>query len=181
MRAMCGQNTALPGYRKSGISPDSLHLGDHAAGDSGPCISRGIALHIVGHGVDYDGRAAVAEDRMRIIAHGYAGRDDRSHQSPLRPHSDVRHVTGVRALRILQTVMLHVRIEVAAGRCERRSLALRHRVNVNPVHARWKTRQIEANAHALWRGRKFRRADAIALPVVQLRLDRLLRRRGKGR
>ena len=55
---------------------------------------------------------------------------------PLRPHREIRHVAGVRAFRILQAVMLHVRIEVAAGRCERRAFALRHRVHVNGVLAR---------------------------------------------
>ena len=79
---------------------------------------------------------------------------------------------GVRAFRILQAVMLHVRIEVAAGGRERRAFALGHRVHVDGVLARRKIHQVQFNVHALRGRRKFRRAHALSLRVVELHLDR---------
>ena len=119
------------------------------------------------------------EDRVAVIAHRHSWRDHRRLAGSIRADREIRHVAGVRAFRILQSVMLHVRVKMAAGRGERRAFAFRDRVHVNGVLARRKIHQVEFNVHALRCRRKFRRADALSLGVVELYLDRL-RGRGNG-
>src|ERR1700730_7436545 len=115
-----------PVAENPGIPLVWLHFGNRAAGDSSARIARGIGLLIVGACVDYQRRTAVAEDGMWVIAHCKAGRDDGRLGGPIGSHGYVWPVTGVRTVRIVQTVVLHVRIEVPASRCECRPLALRH-------------------------------------------------------
>ena len=124
--------------------------------------------------VNHQRRAAIAENRVAVIAHRDARRDHRRLRRAICGHREIRHVARVRAFRILQAMMLHVRIEVAAGGRERRAFAFRHRVHVDGVLARRKIHQVEANFHAVRRRRKFRGADAFPCASFSWTLTDLL-------
>ncbi len=68
-------------------------------------------------------------------------------------------------------MMLHVWIQVRTRSCESRTFALRDGVHVDGVLAWRKVHQVQTNAHALPRRRKFRRANALPLPIAQVDLD----------
>ena len=100
-----------------------------------PAMPAGSLFMVVDHGVDHKGRSATRENRIRAVAHRNARRDYGRLGGSVRGNGNVRHVAGVRAVRIHQAMMLHVRIEVASGRGERRAFAFRDGVNVDAVIA----------------------------------------------
>jgi hypothetical protein len=126
-----------------------LLLDDHATGDAGARIARGIALHVVRTRVDHQRGSTVAENRMGVVAHGNSGRNHGRLRRPIRSHREIRHVARVRTIRILQPMLLHVWVQVWTRGSERRTFALRRCVYVDPVIAGHKIHQVEANAHAL--------------------------------
>jgi len=127
-------------------------LRDHPAGHSRPGITGRIALHIIGHGMYNKRSPTPRENRMGVVTHGDARRDHGGLCSSIRRHSKVRHVAGMWTLRVHQTMVLHVRIEVPAGRGKSRAFALRGAVNVNGVFAWRQILQVEIDFYALRRG-----------------------------
>ena len=77
---------------------------------------------------------------------------------------EVRHVTRVRSLRVTHPVLLLLRIEVAAGRRERRSVALGRLVHVDRVLSRAQSvdRQRDPHTGGVWREHGGANACAIA-------------------
>lgn len=108
---------------------------NYAAGYAVAGVSGGIGLHIVGFGVDYDGGAAVAEERVGAVGQGYVvvlqlGVGDASIVDV-----EVFHVASVMTFGILEAVLLAIGIEVRAGGFEVRAVAFGILVKVDSVLA----------------------------------------------
>jgi hypothetical protein len=81
---------------------------------------------------------------------------------------EIVHVAGVGSLRVLLSVLLAIRIEVRAGRFERRRIAFRHLVDVDRMLAGWQILEIEGNRHsARGYGRKRRCSDRLAVRIFE--------------
>ncbi len=81
---------------------------------------------------------------------------------------DVRHITGVGALRIHQSVFLVVRIEVGAGGLKVRYITLWDLMNMNSMLARRKISQVEPDLYAVLLGTERCGSDALAISILQM-------------
>lgn len=123
-------------------------LCDCAAGDAVSGVARGVGLHVVGFGVDDDGGAAVAEDRVGTVAEsdvfvlqaqvGFATRID----------GEVLHVAGMVAFGIIQSVLLGFGIEMRTGGFEIGGIALGVLMKVDGMLAEGKIVKVKLEADA---------------------------------
>lgn len=82
----------------------------------------------------YDDRgSAIAEKRMTVAAKIHILTKQFHRRLALRINREVVHVAGVMPIRILQPVLLAIRIKVRPCRFEVRSLALGHRMKMDCV------------------------------------------------
>src|SRR5260370_24902728 len=105
-----GQVRRLPGQPVN-ISCKPTHyllLDDRAAGDAGARIARGVAFHIIRIRVDHQRRSAVRENRMAVVTHRDSWRDHGRLRRPTRGHFEIWHIARFRAVRVFQSMMLHV-------------------------------------------------------------------------
>src|SRR4030095_11642646 len=80
-------------------------------------------------------------------------------------HREVVHVSGVRTLRVLESMLFAVRIEMGAGGLESWTFTFGRFMKVDRMHARSKIFQIELDTHALSFCRHLRCADTLSLGV----------------
>jgi hypothetical protein len=141
---------------------------DYAAGYAVAGVAGGIGLHVVGFGVDYEGRAAVAEQRVGAVGEGDVGILERNIGFTGCADGEVLHVSGVMAFGIVEAVFLAVGIEMRAGGFEIRSIAIGILVKVDGVLA-WREivdMNLEVDAWPLLRHDD--RAYVLALGVFEL-------------
>ena len=112
-------------------------LRDYAAGDAVAGSAGGIGLIVVGFGVDDDGSAAVAEERVGSLTESYVCVLKFRIGLAFRIHSEVLHVTGVVAFGIVESMLFAFGIEMAAGRLEVGRIALGGLMKVDGVLAGW--------------------------------------------
>jgi len=110
-------------------------LCDYAAGDAISGSAGGVGLVIVGFGVDNDGGAAVAEERMGVGAEGYIFVLEFGVGFAFGVDGKIFHVAGVVAFGIIESVLFGVGIEMRTGGFEIRGIALGILMEVNGVHA----------------------------------------------
>jgi|SRR5208337_62567 len=151
----------------------------YAAGDAVAGVTSGIGLHVVGFRVDNDRGAAVAEKRMRAVAEGHVFVFHGGIGFAFHVNREVRHVAGVMAFGVVETVLLAVGIEMRAGGFEVWRIALGILMEVDGVLA---GRQIvkmklEGNTGSLLR--ESDRADGFALGVCEFDLLGFGRAAGK--
>ena len=96
-------------------SSPAVLLCDYAAGYAVAGVAGGIGLHIIGFGVDDDGGAAVAEERVGAFAEGYVFVLQGYIGLAVRIGSEVAHVAGVVAFRIFEAVLPGFGIEMRTG------------------------------------------------------------------
>src|SRR5665213_2817095 len=84
---------------------------------------------------------------MIVISHVYAGIKDRGFRGAVLRYPEVRHVAGVRAVGIVEAMMLHVGIEMRACRGECRPFAFRDRMDVHGAFTRRQILQVELDLH----------------------------------
>src|SRR5579885_811050 len=116
--------------------PRWLVLFDNAAGDSVPGVARGIAFHIIRLGMNHKRRAAIAEHRVRIVAHGDVWISHCRLCSAVASDLEVVHVPGVRSLGILEPVFFVLGVEMRTRRLEPGRFALSDLVYVDSMLAR---------------------------------------------
>src|SRR5581483_7199570 len=104
---------------------------------------------------------------MIVIAKGYVFVDYRGLGGTLGIHREVRHVSGVVALRIVQAMLLALRIEMRTGRLEIRRIALGVLMNMDCVFPGRKILQVEANFHPLFLRLDLGRTDTFPLGILQ--------------
>ena len=126
------RNPRVREYDEQG--PDPL-LRNYPAGNPRSGIACWIGFHVVGIGVDNDGRALRLKKRVRPITQRDAHDDQFDLRLALGVHGEVLQITCVVPLRILPPVLLAFRIEVATGALEVWRIALAHRVDVEAMHA----------------------------------------------
>jgi len=129
----------------------------------------GVGLHVVRTRVNHERGPAVREHRVRLAAERDALRHDHALRGAVRGHREVLHVTGVRTLGALESVLLRGGVEVTARGRERRSFALRSRVHVQCMLSWLQILQVELNMdHS---GHRHERGGADRLPLGVLHLD----------
>ena len=106
---------------------------NYAAGDPRSGVARRVGHVVVRAGVNHNRRAALVEERVRTVAHRHLFVDDLGCTRPIRPYLNIFHVSGVRPIRVFESVLLVVGIEVRARRLEVGAFALAHVVNVERV------------------------------------------------
>ena len=121
-------------------------LRDCAAGDAISGSSGWIGLVIVCLGVDDDCGASVAEERVRVGAESDVLVLDLRIGFAFRVDGEVRHVSGMVAFGIFQTVLFPIRIEMRAGGFEIRRIARRILMEVDGVFAGRKTVKLQLEA-----------------------------------
>jgi hypothetical protein len=143
-------------------------LCDHAAGDAVSGVAGGVGLHIVGFGVDHDGGAAVAEQRVGAFAEGDVIILQHCLSVSFSVDGEVLHVTGVVAFGIIESVLLAFWIEMRSGRFEVGSVALGVLVEVDGVLAGRQIvkHQLEADARGVRHNDD--RSDVFALSVLKV-------------
>src|SRR5207302_8251941 len=99
-------------------------LRNRSAGDPIARITCRIGLHVVGFGMDDQGRPAVAEHRMIVASEIYLLVRDGHLGRAIGPDHKIRHVAGVVTFRILEPMFFAVGIEMSARRLEVRTLTL---------------------------------------------------------
>ena len=148
----------------------------HATGNAVTGVSGGVGLHVVSLRMDDQRRATVAEDGVAITwspIHIFI--DDPGLRLAISVHGDVLHIASMMTLRILQSVLFVVRIEVRAGRFEIWRVALWILVDVNGVLSWRQIVQVEFDHHAIAVVHEGG-TDALALSVFQF--DRNFRSAG---
>ena len=106
---------------------------DYPAGDAVSRISRRVGLQVISLGMNDQGGAAIAEKRVAVISESYIRVQHFQLGTPIGLHDEIVHITGVMAFRILQAVLLSLRIEMRAGRFEIGRIALCLAVEVQSV------------------------------------------------
>jgi len=145
---------------------DRSLLRDHPASNAVPGVARRICLHVVGFGVNHQRRSTVTEERVAVRAEIDVFDRSPEMRVTLRVGGEVIQIAGVMAFRILQAMLLVVRIEVWSRRLEIRSITFRVLVNVNGVLSRRQAFKVGFNSYRIFlllpqdRG-----ANAIALRV----------------
>lgn len=144
-------------------------LRDCAAGDARAGVARRVGLHVVGRGMNDQRSSAVAENGVRTSTHRYIGSDRCFLRGPVGCYRKVLHIAGVRALRVLQPVLLLLRIEMPARRRESWNLALRVLMNMNGVLAGRQILQIQCDLHSIRaiRGKRSS-SDTLALSILEI-------------
>jgi hypothetical protein len=150
---------------------------NHAASNPVARVASWVRLHVIGFGVNHQGRSAVDDQGAVAIAQVYTRIWECIICIPVSLDSEVRHVTGMRPLWILQTVVLLVRIEMWTSRRESWSLTLRDLVNVCGMLAGRQVLEVEGNrnagtALAVANGGG---ANALSLRISQFHPDRFFR------
>jgi cyclohexyl-isocyanide hydratase len=149
--------------------------GDAFAGGPGR-----VALVVIGAFMNDDRGPVAVENRIGLA---FLQRDCRVHdldgQFAAGRRMDVGHVAGVMALRHHDAVLLAGRVEVAAGRGERR-LAFADRVDVKGMGAGGQPLGRQGQQHAVRQLGELDRADVVAAGVLQVRAGVLRRRRQGG-
>ena len=108
---------------------------DRPAGNARPGIPRGVALHVIRRGVDYEGGSAVAENGMGTGAECYVRRDDTLGGTTVGRYRKVLHISSVGTAWILQPVFFVLGIEMSASGCESGWFARRMLMNMNRMLA----------------------------------------------
>ena len=111
-------------------------VGDQATGDPPAAVAARVGHLVVGIGVDHQRGAALLEHAAGAARDRDVLQQRVERAGPVRADRHVRHVAGVRALRVLQSVLLAGRVEVAAGRHEVRQVALPGRMDVDAMRTR---------------------------------------------
>jgi len=191
-------STSLPGKRPSTLTNREARLGrasgslrscvkspladfgllfDDAAGDAIARVARRIGHQVICLRVDHQSGAAIVEERIRAVAERDGLVDERRFRLPVLAHHKIQQVTGVRVgiLGIIDSVVRHGRIEMAAGRGERRSFTLADRVDVDAVLSRRQLRDADRYLHAILCGSDFGGTDFRALCVDDVRVRRFWR------
>jgi hypothetical protein len=121
---------------REGFTAVQILLCNHAAGDAVAGVTRGIRFVVIGLRVDHDGRAAVAEERMRPFTQGHVViLESDSVGFALGVDGEVFHVARVVPLRIVESVLLGLRVEVRARGFEIGRIALGVLMEVDGVLA----------------------------------------------
>ena len=129
----------------SGQSPLSAHLFiNYAAGDTGSGVAGWVGLQIVGFFVNDEG---VAEYGVVVVVHVYARVCDGLFRFAFGVDGEVGHVAGVRAVGIVEAMLLAVGIEMALGSGERR-LANSTLMDVERVVARRQVHEVDLDGDA---------------------------------
>jgi hypothetical protein len=110
-------------------------LRDYTAGDAVAGGAGGIGLVVIGFGVDDDGGAAVAEQRVGVVAESHVVVLHLRVGFAFCVDGKILHVSRVVAFRIFESVMLALRIEMSAGGLEVRAIALGSLMKVDSVLA----------------------------------------------
>src|SRR5258708_34738770 len=90
-------------------------LCDYAAGDAVAGAARGVGLVVVSFGVDHNGGAAIAEQRMGAFAERHFFILELRIGLALGIDGKILHVPGVMAFGIVESVLLCLGIEIPAG------------------------------------------------------------------
>jgi len=143
-------------------------LCDNAAGDAVAGVAGRIGLVVVGFGVDYDGGAAVAEQRMRAVAEGYVVVLELRAGVAFLIDGEVLHVAGVVAIGIVESVLPGFGVEVRAGGFEVRGIALGVLMKVDGVLAWRKIVQVKLQGDAASLLPERDGADVFALGVFEV-------------
>jgi hypothetical protein len=98
--------------------------------------------------MDDEGCSAAREDRVGSRRKRHPRVSHHRLRRTVGRDREVLHVACVRPERILQAVLLAVRIEVRTGGLERRRLAFRRLMNMDGMLAGWQILEIEGNRHA---------------------------------
>lgn len=109
---------------------DGLLL-DHSASDPVPGVPRWIRPHVIGLGVNNDGSASIAEERMAVAAEIHVLIEQIDRCFALGVDREIVHVAGMMPVGILQPMLLAVGIKVRPGRFEVWPLALGDRMKMN--------------------------------------------------
>lgn len=141
-------------------------LPDGPAGDSVPGIARGVGLHIVSFGVNDHGGATIAEDRVVVVTERDIRVRHRCLGRSVRSHREILHIASMSAVRVLQSVLLAIGIEVPASRLEIGRITFRVLMDVNGVLARRQTFQIELDLDPLVGWLNGGHSDALSLSVL---------------
>jgi len=118
-----------------------------AASDAVAGIAGGVSLHVVGFGVNYDCRAAIAEERVSVGAEVYIFIGEPDFGFSVGAHGEVGHVAGVVAIGTVKAVLFSVWIKVRTCGFEIRRIAFRILMEVDCVFARRKIFEVELQAH----------------------------------
>ena len=111
-----------------------------------PELPEGSVFIVVGFGVDDDRGAAVAEERVGVVAESYVFVLQFAIGFAFGVDGEVRHVAGVVAFGILQAVLFAVGIEMRAGGFEVGGIALGILMEVDGVLAGRKTVKMKLEA-----------------------------------
>jgi hypothetical protein len=104
---------------------------DHTARYAVSRVARWVGLVVVGLGVNYDCRPAVAEQGVGTVRKGYVVvLKSESVSFALSIDGEVLHIASVVAVGIIETVFLAIRIEMSTGRLEIGAFALGHLMEV---------------------------------------------------
>jgi len=143
-------------------------LRNHTAGNAVAGIARGIGFLVVGLGVDYEGCASVAEQRMAVAAERDVLILPLEMSFAVRAHREVGVVASVVTFRILQSMLLPVGIEVASRGLEVRGVALRVLMKVDSMFAGRQIVEIHFHPNARGEFPQNRGAHNLALGIFQL-------------
>ncbi len=128
------------------VPKGSYSLRDYAAGDAVAGVARRISFHIVGFGVDDERCASVAEHGVGVGAEVYILVLELPSGFAFLIDTEVRHVAGMVAFGIFQTVLFPVGIEMRAGRFEIRGIAFGILMEMNGVLTGGKTVKMKLEA-----------------------------------
>ncbi len=148
---------------------DSYLRRDRPARDAVAGIARWISLHVVGLGVDHDGRPSIGKQRVLLAAraqHHVSILHSRLRRAILLD-GEIRHVPGMMALRVLKTMLLARGIEVRPSRFEVGRIALGILMEMHCVLAWWQVLERELYFDACSLGNDGCSPDIITLRVFE--------------
>ena len=143
-------------------------LCNHSACNAVAGVPRGIGLHVIGLSVNHNRGPAITEQGVAVVAHIHGLVHECLLGGATLCNGEIRHVPSVRALWILQSMFLVVRIEVRACGLEVRHVASWILMNMDSMLAGRKIIKIESDLHTLLLRRQGCGAHTLAIPILQM-------------
>jgi hypothetical protein len=146
---------------------------DYTAGNAIAGVPGGIGFVVIRLFVNHEGGAPIVENGIRPGLYRKIRHDNIHLAFAVGTDVKVQQIAHVKTLRIVEAVLVHGGVEMAAGALKRRAFTLANIVNVNGVRARRQIHEVHFDADAVRRGCDLGGADLLPLCVGDIRMSGL--------